>query len=221
MDILLRDKLPYDDVETIALRHALREIGYSCPDDKIVDMVRCGELLRLRRGYFVLNEALRRSPLPLPVIAGTLSGPSYISLEYALAFHGLIPEHVYEITSVCLGRSRRFETPIGNFSYQSVPRTSYTGFFDVHYAADGRPYFMAAPEKALVDTLAARRNVQILSQRDLAAYLIEDMRIEESDFLNLNINLIVEAAESYGTAKTALLVRLLSRMKRRRKNDAA
>ncbi len=52
-------------------------------------------------------------------------GPSYISLEYALQYHGLIPERVEAVTSVTTGRSRRFASPVGLFTYRSIPLSAF------------------------------------------------------------------------------------------------
>lgn len=58
------------------------------------------------------------------MLAGLIHGPSYISLECALGFYGLIPERTKEITSICMGKKsrkvKRFETPLGRFSYHPV-----------------------------------------------------------------------------------------------------
>lgn len=65
-----------------------------------------GEILRLKPGLFVLGPPYRKSePHPF-VVAGVLHSPSHISLESALAHHGLIPEAVYQVSSVTLGCSR-------------------------------------------------------------------------------------------------------------------
>lgn len=211
MDVEVRDRIPYDDAGTAILREALVE--WSCPDDKISEMARRGELIRLRRGYYALGQRVRRGALSLGVIAGTLYGPSYISLEYALAHYGLIPERVTEVTSVCLGRSRTFKTPVGNFSYAQIKREAYVDGFDMIAAPDGRTYFMAYPEKALVDIVELRRGVKIFSQRELAARLFEDLRMDEADVAGLNLEMIEKYAVAYSSAKTRLLVKLVKNMK--------
>lgn len=50
-----------------------------------------------------------------------LYAPSTISLESALAFHGLIPEAIYQTTSTTQKRTCRFSTPLGDFIYHAVP----------------------------------------------------------------------------------------------------
>ena len=80
-----------------------------------------GEILRLKPGLFGLGPPYRKSePHPF-VVAGVLHSPSHISLESALSHHGLIPEAVYQVSSVTVGRSREFTTPLGVFSFRRVP----------------------------------------------------------------------------------------------------
>ena len=84
---------------------------YKRPNDKISEWVKNGELINLRRGLYIPGS---ESNLPKPepfLIANHLRGPSYVSLESALSYWGLIPERVYEITSVTL-KSKK----IGNSS---------------------------------------------------------------------------------------------------------
>lgn len=63
MDIRVRKAIPFEEVDTTTLRQALSE--YASPDDKIGDMVRQGELLRLRRGLYAVAPAYRRGLLSL------------------------------------------------------------------------------------------------------------------------------------------------------------
>ncbi|MCX6903055.1 MAG: hypothetical protein NTW03_06175, partial [Verrucomicrobia bacterium] len=80
-----------------------------------------GEILRLKPGLFVLGPPYRKSePHPF-VVAAVLHAPSHISLESALAHHGLIPEAVYQVSSVTVGRSREFNTALGVFSFRRGP----------------------------------------------------------------------------------------------------
>lgn len=81
-----------------------------------------GEIVRIHRGLYCLAaKYLRQKADPL-VLAQRVYGPSYISLETALSYHGWIPEAVYTITSTSLDRSREFDTPLGHFSFTPVPQ---------------------------------------------------------------------------------------------------
>ena len=101
--------------------------------------VRSKEVLRLKRGIYCLGEVYRRShPHPF-VVAGLLHSPSHISLESALSFHTLIPEAVYEVTSVTVRRSRSFETVLGRFSFMTVPADNpRAGVHPVNFAMQSR-----------------------------------------------------------------------------------
>ena len=83
--------------------------------------LKSGEIIRIRRGLYCLSSKYMRRKVDPLVLAQRIHGPSYISLETALSYHGWIPEAVYAVTSASLGRSREFETPLGHFSFTRIP----------------------------------------------------------------------------------------------------
>ena len=208
MDIQVRKAIPYEEVDTATLRQALSR--YASPDDKIGDMARRGELIRVRKGLYAVAPEYRQSPLSLEILANTLYGPSYLSLEYALSRYGMIPERVSELTSVCLGRSRVFSTEVGNFSYCSIKKTAYTEGYGLTATPDSRSYLMATREKALVDLIENRRNVPIRSKKEMETRLIEDLRIDELTLLELKAERVAHYASCYGSVKTKLLASFLT-----------
>lgn len=105
-----------------------------------------GFILQLKRGFYVFPDVLP----PDVYIANKLYSPSYVSLEFALSYHGVIPETVYEITSVTTKTTRRFETLGKVFSYRTIKRTAYTGYSAERQA--GLSFYIADAEKAFVDT---------------------------------------------------------------------
>lgn len=116
-----------------------------------------GEVVRICRGFYCLGARYRERPVDSLSIAQRIMGPSYVSLETALAFHGWLPEAVETVTSVCDARSRRFQTPIGGFRFDRVPQVKL--FTDVCRVprADGQAAFIATPLKALADYVAVHR----------------------------------------------------------------
>lgn len=83
-----------------------------------------GEVLRVTRGVYCLAAPYRKShPHPFAV-AALLCFPSHVSLESALAYHALIPEAVYGVTSATLQRGREYATPLGHFTYVACPVTT-------------------------------------------------------------------------------------------------
>jgi len=106
-----------------------------------------GFIIRLKRGLYAFPDTL---PSDL-YIANKLYSPSYISLEFALAYHGVIPEIVYEITSVTTKATRRFEVKtLGKiFSYRKIKKAAYTGY-NIQ-KSQGISFNIADAEKAFVD----------------------------------------------------------------------
>jgi predicted transcriptional regulator of viral defense system len=105
-----------------------------------------GFILQLKQGLYVFPDFLP----PDVYIANKIYTPSYISLEFALSYHGVIPETVYEITSVTTKTTRRFETLGKVFSYHKIKKVAYTGY-EIQ-KQQGLSFYMADAEKAFVDT---------------------------------------------------------------------
>jgi len=153
-----------------------------------------GEILRLKRGLFVLAPPYRKSkPHPF-VVAAMLHAPSHISLESALAHHGLIPEAVYQVSSVTVARSREFRTPLGVFSFRRVPARAPRAGVEAVAVARNAWAFIASPLRALADMVYLNR--EITWQRDGLGYLTESLRIEEDDLRSLSFAALDEILES-------------------------
>ncbi len=110
-----------------------------------------GKLIQLKRGVYLLNKAYRRQPVNELYLVCLLKKPSYISLEKALEYHGLIPEAVRVYTAVTTKRPGRFTTPVGNFNYRHLKKTLFWGYKP--YLIDKHTVFIAYPEKALLDLI--------------------------------------------------------------------
>ena len=104
-----------------------------------------GFILQIKRGLYAFPDNLP----PDAYIANKLYSPSYISLEFALSYHGVIPETVYEVTSVTTKATRRFETLGKVFSYRKVKKTAYTGY-EIQ-KQQGLSFYIADAEKSFVD----------------------------------------------------------------------
>jgi predicted transcriptional regulator of viral defense system len=111
-----------------------------------------GLVVKLRRGIYLLNVHDRAFTPNRAFLANHLYAPSYVSLEYALYFYGLIPEAVFTVTSLATKKTAHFSTPEGEFSYQHIKPAAFRGF-RVTKDDKGLSYFMAEPEKAVADFL--------------------------------------------------------------------
>ena len=109
-------------------------------------------LIRLRRGAYLLNPADRKINVSRMYIANQLYNPSYLSLEYALTYYGIIPERVSDLTSVTTKKTMRFDNEAGSFIYQHIKPKAFNGFVSSKDEA-GLLFFIAEPEKAVADFL--------------------------------------------------------------------
>ena len=117
--------------------------------------VATGKLLQLRRRIYALPAARRRRAPHAFETANLLVRPSYVSLEAALSFHGMIPEAVFTTTSITSARPVLHRTPLGDFDYRHVLAGLFWGHRSVA-VAPGVSALVARPEKALLDLVYLR-----------------------------------------------------------------
>lgn len=109
-----------------------------------------GKLYQLRRGLYTLAPPYQKV-VPHPfLVANHLVKPSYVSLQAALAYYGLIPEYVVEVTSVTTGRPEVYETPLGRCAFHHIKASRFYGY-RLMDLGDQQQAFVASPEKALLD----------------------------------------------------------------------
>ena len=143
--------------------------------------IRAGEILHIRRGLYCLAPRYLRRPLSVMALAQRLHGPSYISLESALSRHGLIPEAVYSIMSVCGKRSCTFDTPVGLFQYVRVPQATLYQQVERIVEPGGEAVFLATPAKALADYVYTRKLDWTTTEPLVVSLRIEPDRLGEID----------------------------------------
>ena len=188
---------------------------YRRPNDKIAEWLSQGVLVPLKRGLYVIGPNWRQMPLCLPLIANRLYGPSCVSLDYALSWHGLIPERVYEVTSVCLRRGRLFENPVGRFSYVTLPAALFPIGVQQQQAAQTQQFLIAGPTKALCDKVLLTRNLRITGRASMQRFLFEDLRIDEDELLSLGVDWPVinaYAGSGYKTRQMQALAQVLEKL---------
>ena len=116
-----------------------------------------GEILHIRRGLYCLAPKYNRNGISRFVLANLIYGPSYVSMESALSFHGWIPEAVHETVSVSLGRAKTFATPVGHFNYGQVRQFPLLCAVErIQDDESAQSFLVAKPLKALADYVASR-----------------------------------------------------------------
>jgi hypothetical protein len=84
---------------------------------------KAGRLIQLRRGVYTLAPPYQKiKPHPF-LIANRLLPASYVSLQSALDYYGLIPDVAHGVTSVTTKRPHRWQTPLGSFIFYHIKPT--------------------------------------------------------------------------------------------------
>ncbi len=208
--IELRNALPLS-IFSHEMLYALLKKSVSNVNDKISNLVKSGELVRLKKGFYTFSKAYLTRPIDLISIANTLYTPSYVSFDYALSYYGMIPERVSEITSATSKNEKLFDTPIGRFSYKKVPLQAYSLGVDWIYDENDGGRFIATPEKALCDKIRYDRGIGTLTQGAMTEYLKYDLRLEITN--PLDSHLIEEIATAYRSKNLKTLAQLVHKGK--------
>ena len=181
------------DGETIFQSSLLLAGGVSASTvyKQITRWVSSGKLIQLRRGIYVIARPYReKQPHPF-LIANKLKKASYISLQSALEYYGIIPEYVPVITSITTGRAEKITSKIGRFQFRHLKKELFWGYQELEISRDTR-VFIALPEKSLLDL------VYLTPQADNMEYL-EELRLQNID--KINKDTLMDYAKKYRTPK--------------------
>jgi predicted transcriptional regulator of viral defense system len=171
--------------------------------------VRSGKLIMLRRGvYRVASPYAHGLPHPFAV-ANRLRRSSYVSLQSALAYYGMIPEHTPATTSITTSRPEELDTPDGRYLFRHVKTALFFGYVE-REVAPGQPAVIATPEKALLDLFS------LTPESDSLRYLAE-LRVEPSSAFDNA--LFADMAMRVGSAKVLRAVKRTIALLRHEKED--
>lgn len=135
---------------------------------------RSGKILSLRRGMYALSAPYRRMALHPAALANELHSPSYLSIQWALSYHGIIPEGVPVYTSITTRIGRTFTNPVGEFHYTHIKLPAFFGYSAQRH--DGMDVMVALPEKALLDHWYR-------SKGEWTRARVEQMRYQNTDLI--------------------------------------
>jgi len=206
----LRGRIEGEEFDYQALLDSLKQ--YERPRDKITSLLRQKAIIRVKKGIYLFGPKYARRPFSREILANMIYGPSCVSLDFALHYHGLIPERVEAVTSVTTGRGRRFATPVGLFIYRQIPPGAFPIGIDQLPLEGGRSFLMAVPEKALADKIQDDRGTAIRSQDDMRRYLMQNLRIDAESLQKLRTETLSILAERYGSRKLRLLNKVLAHL---------
>ena len=152
--------------------------------------IKAGKIYQLRRGlYLIAPPYQRQQPHPF-LVANHLQKASYVSLQSALSFYGLIPEVVNITTSVSTGRPERLDTPLGTFEFRHIKTELLFGYRMTELGEQSA--LIATPEKALLDL------IYLQPGGDSLAYL-KELRLQNTE--KLDKDLLRRQSEKFNTPK--------------------
>lgn len=166
------------------------------PNDKILSLKVDGLIEPVKKGLYIAGRSLGSERPESALLANHILGPSYLSMESALAHYGLIPEKVFAVTSMTTKASRKFQTSIGLYTYNNLPLPYYAfGLATVSLSKDQQA-IMAIPEKALCDKIATTAGITLRSQSSARDYVFGNLRMEEADLAKFNLNTMLSWVEN-------------------------
>lgn len=180
-------------------------VNYKAPVNKLLRLIENGKYIKLTKGLYETDKTV-----PGYLLANAIYNPSYLSFEFALSYHGLIPEAVYTFTSATYKKKKKkkYVNYFGTFTYRDVPDAAFPYEIEIH-KENQYIYRIASAEKALCDKLYSMKPLK--SQSALRLLLFDDLRIDETRFHELNKETLVMLCDLYGVTNLKLLKKMLMR----------
>jgi predicted transcriptional regulator of viral defense system len=152
----------------------IRKIDPGFHRRRLVEWQKAGHIVKIRNGYYCFADQEKSEHL-LYYLANQLYKPSYISLSSALSFYNLIPEAVFNITSVGTLKTSSFETVYGRFDYRSLKPSLFFGYKLIKM--NSLTFKIAEPEKIILDYCYLIKPDSILD--------FESLRINKEEIIQL------------------------------------
>jgi hypothetical protein len=169
---------------------------YNAPNNKIVSLISSGELIRIKRGLYIASPLKSGVMISPELVANHLYGPSYVSMESALAHYGMIPERVYSLISLTTRRAKQFDTPLGRFSFIQSSADYFRIGLVQELINQKYAFLIASREKALCDIMVYTRQLNLTSQKAVSTYLEEDLRMDMESLNSLNTDIIMQCIKA-------------------------
>jgi len=202
-------KTPYGEFDYVFLSNILQR--YSKPRTIISRLLKNNHIIRVKKGIYVYGENSLGPPYSKEILANMIYGPSYISLEYALAYYNLIPERVETVTSISNKKNKSYQTPLGEFTYQYLPTPIFKLGIDRVTVDAKRTILIASKEKCLIDLIYKKK--QPMNKNDIETFLKDNMRIDHTQLRQLHITKLEEISKAYRQDSIKTLINYIREIK--------
>lgn len=215
MDLIIERELSkYKNhiIDYATLKSILVNTGYTSVKDKIENLKQKGIIKSVKKGLYIHTSTINKNIISKELVSNNLlDSPSYISLDYALYFHGLIPETVHEITAVTTKRSKNFRTDFGTFSYKHIKKDLFAVGINIESSKNGN-FLIASKEKALCDKVYFTKDVKLTSKHSIVEFIENDLRIDIDELVNFNTEIIIKYYEISKSKKIKILLNLIKEL---------
>ena len=126
------------------------------------------------------------------LVANFLYNPSYISLESALSFHGIITAFAYQITSITVKPTRTFEIEGKEFTYSHLAPALFWGY------EKKEDFLIADPAKALLDYIY------------LGTKGLRNLVFDEMDLTPINRGQLASYSKQYHNPRISSIIKRLA-----------
>lgn len=164
-----------------------------------------GEIIHIKRGLYALAKKFQRKGINLFELSQLIYGPSYVSFESALNYHGWIPEAVYTITSASAKNAKEFPTPLGVFVYKRIPFLMLFSGVERIESPQGS-FLMANPWKALIDYVYVYKK----QWRGIKP-VVESLRVEKESLENTDCVFLSQLEEIYKNSRVQKFIKGLKK----------
>ena len=162
---------------------------------QIAFWIKKGYLKSIRKGLYLLINA--QTDINLLALASKIYTPSYLSLEFALNYYGIIPDIPGTYTSVTSRKTMVYKNEFGNFTYQKIKSDLFFGY--IIQKDKNVTFQIATPEKAILDYLYLNKNKLIAEEN-----FWRELRIDEE--FKFDLKKIQEYKKLFNSKKVSNLV---------------
>ena len=216
MDLIIEKKLSeYKThiIEYVTLKNILESLNYVDINDKINNLKQKGIIKSIKKGLYIHTSAINNNIFVKEIISNNLlESPSYVSLDYALYFHGLIPETVHAITAITTKRSKVFKTAFGIFSYKQIKKELFSIGIKIENSKNGN-FMIASKEKAICDKIYFTKGIKLTSKRAMIEFLENDLRIDLDELFDFNTEIISKYYDISKSKKIQILLKTIEKLR--------
>lgn len=159
-----------------------------------------GYLLKLRNSWYCFSE-INTDEATLFYAANKIYNPSYVSLETALFYYGIIPEAVFMISSISTLKTNEFKNKHRFFNYTNIKSNCFFGYKFIKN--ENFTFKIAEIEKALLDFLYFRYSIKTLD--DINSLRFNKQLLKEK----LNLQKLLDYAKLYNSKILSKKVQIL------------